>query len=429
MKLLKFTMFVTCTTIVFGISAPNAVAETPETLYSFCSQQNCTDGAYPVGGVTRGNDGALYGTTAEGGANNDGVVFALFPAGNSYTFNVVYNFCGQANCADGSLPVDAPIVDQNGNLFGVTPSGGVHQSGIVYELKPNPNRSAYTFIDLYDFCSQKSCSDGIDPVSTLTYAGADAGVPYDGLSPLYGATQQGGILNSGLVFQLTLINGQTQRQLSVVHSFCGRQNCPDGIAPNGVIADSAANLYGTTRSGGKESNGTLFQLNSADSYSETVLYNFCKHPDCSDGSKPAAPPARDKKGALFGTVASGGRGWGALYKTKPSGGAKILHSFCDAPTGCPSGREGENPNAGVVVGPHGNVYGTVQYGGANGGGGTIYEFGRSGFRVIYSFCSQLCDDGDTPGPVILGPKSTLFGTTQVNGGHDGGNVFRVKIQN
>ena len=49
--------------------------------YSFCSQTNCTDGAYPSSGLIRDAAGNLYGTTLEGGAYNYGTVFELTPAG------------------------------------------------------------------------------------------------------------------------------------------------------------------------------------------------------------------------------------------------------------------------------------------------------------------------------------------------------------
>ncbi|MFY9744438.1 MAG: choice-of-anchor tandem repeat GloVer-containing protein [Candidatus Sulfotelmatobacter sp.] len=47
------------------------------TLYTFCSQNDCTDGSDPVTGMLQGTDGILYGTTAYGGTNNDGVVYSL----------------------------------------------------------------------------------------------------------------------------------------------------------------------------------------------------------------------------------------------------------------------------------------------------------------------------------------------------------------
>ena len=39
------------------------------TLYSFCSQSGCTDGADPVAGLVQATNGDFYGTTVDGGAN------------------------------------------------------------------------------------------------------------------------------------------------------------------------------------------------------------------------------------------------------------------------------------------------------------------------------------------------------------------------
>lgn len=53
------------------------------TLYNFCAQANCADGGSPTGGLTM-NNGALYGTTGFGGSTANspagaGVAFELQP--------------------------------------------------------------------------------------------------------------------------------------------------------------------------------------------------------------------------------------------------------------------------------------------------------------------------------------------------------------
>jgi uncharacterized repeat protein (TIGR03803 family) len=49
------------------------------TLYSFCTQTNCTDGADPEVELVRGADGNFYGTTYQGGAYSEGTVFKITP--------------------------------------------------------------------------------------------------------------------------------------------------------------------------------------------------------------------------------------------------------------------------------------------------------------------------------------------------------------
>ncbi len=63
------------------------------TLHSFCSQSNpnCTDGFGPQAGLVQANDGKLYGTTANGGANNYGTIFKISPQG---ALTTLYSFAG-----------------------------------------------------------------------------------------------------------------------------------------------------------------------------------------------------------------------------------------------------------------------------------------------------------------------------------------------
>lgn len=70
----------------------------------------------------------------------------------------------------------------------------------------------------------------------------------------------------------------------------------------------------------------------------------------------------DADGALYGTTESGGTpgggaetGWGVVYKVSPTGQETVLHSF----TG---GEDGQTPDAGVVLGPSGELFGVTPFG-------------------------------------------------------------------
>lgn len=109
-----------------GVNGSGAViALDPDTgaeklLYSFCSRQNCPDGAYPEATLLDVK-GRLYSTTQWGGAHGSGsgggTVFAIDPETGAET--IVYSFCSRANCADGSLP-EAGLIEANGTLYGTT---------------------------------------------------------------------------------------------------------------------------------------------------------------------------------------------------------------------------------------------------------------------------------------------------------------------
>jgi len=101
-----------------------------QTLYSFCSKADHSDGALPYAGVVvkAGRSGVtLYGTTLSGG-NGGGVIYKL--TGGSET--VLHMFCSQENCSDGESPLYGSLLDLNGLLYGTTGLGGDNDAGVVY---------------------------------------------------------------------------------------------------------------------------------------------------------------------------------------------------------------------------------------------------------------------------------------------------------
>ena len=168
------------------------------TLYSFCSQANCTDG-YGPSAVVQASNGVFYGVTNQGGANclnglpsGCGTVFKITPKG---VLKTLYSFCSQTNCSDGSNP-NGLIQATDGNLYGTTSTGGLSGNwGTIFEIT-----SAGTFITLHQFCSQTNCEDGAGPQSGLTQA-------TDG--NFYGTTGEGGsncigAAGCGSVFSLSI---------------------------------------------------------------------------------------------------------------------------------------------------------------------------------------------------------------------------------
>jgi uncharacterized repeat protein (TIGR03803 family) len=100
------------------------------TLYNFCSQSGCTDGEEPFAGLVQATNGDLYGTTSAGGAHSGGTVFKITPSG---TLTTLYNFCSQSGCKDGAYPVAGLVQATNGDLYG-TAGGGAYGLGAVFSL-------------------------------------------------------------------------------------------------------------------------------------------------------------------------------------------------------------------------------------------------------------------------------------------------------
>ena len=74
-----------------------------------------------------GLDGNLYGTTAQGGDNNNGTVFQVTPSG---TLTTLYSFSGTSG--DGATPHSALVQGSDQNFYGTTESGGTYNEGSAY---------------------------------------------------------------------------------------------------------------------------------------------------------------------------------------------------------------------------------------------------------------------------------------------------------
>ena len=140
-----------------------------------------SDGGYPGGGLALGANGQLFGVAEYGGAS--GLVFELAQSNGTWTETVLYNFPGFSG--DGTNPASTPILDTNGNLYGLTANGGTAGGGIVFKLAPPSGSGAWTETVLYNFPS----GQGGPPV-----------VLHNGL--LYGTAATGGS-GLGSVFTLT----------------------------------------------------------------------------------------------------------------------------------------------------------------------------------------------------------------------------------
>lgn len=276
---------------------------------------------------------------------------------------------------------------------------------------------AQTLTTLYNFTGG---SDGADPAAGLTM---------DAAGNLYGTAALGGntggspcdVDGCGIVFKLE--HKGSGRFLVPLYAFSG----PDGYVPQArVTFGPDRNLYGTTTYGGQSNAGVVFRLQPPGTacktalcpWTETVLYSFSGG---SDGANPTSGDlAFDRAGNIYGTTPYGGDPickCGVVYKLSPSNGGwtdTVLHTFHE------QNGEGQEPYAGVVFDPVGNLYGTTFAGGVGGGAGrgygagTIYELSPSGGswseNVLYSFTQEK--DGNEPyGGLIFDSSGNLYGVT------------------
>ena len=340
-----------------------------------------------------------------------GLALGANPAAEAQTFTVLYSFAGYPT--DGAGPEAGLLMDASGNLFGTTTFGGnvnltycddagYTGCGTVFELGANGVETV-----LHNFSGAHG--DGASPVANLIM---------DAKGNLYGTTLAGGIGCAGETFEgcgvvFRLSNGKE----TILHHFTGGS---DGKWPMaGVIADPRGALYGTTYLGGKLGVGAVFKLTGK---KETVLHSFTGG---RRGEQPAAGLLMDAKGSLFGTTTGGGdincdypAPCGIVFKlagTKET----VLHAFRGSP-------DGNDPVAGLVMDPAGNLYGTTVDGGTQGNLGTVFEVTQAGKEsVLYRFKRE--QDGFSPAGVVRDAEGNLYGTTGGGGLYGAGVAYEITV--
>lgn len=332
------------------------------TIYSFCSQPNCTDGAGPTGGLLLGTDGNFYGTTSLGGASNRGTVFQITPSG---ALTTLHSF----DQTDGALPCVTLIQANSGDFYGLTPNGGTNGAGTIFKIT-----AAGALTTLYDFTG-------------LFGAYLCASLLQAANGNFYGTISDDS-LGNGSIFELTLAG-----TFSTVHTF----NSTDGANPqDGLVQTADGSFYGTTARGGANGVGTVFKL--APDGTLTTLYSFGSLPS-PNGSYPYAPLVYASNGKFYGTATIGGGPGhiGAIFEITSNGKLTKLYSFTST--------DGQ-PYYGLLQGTDGAFYGTAVHGGV--GGGIVYKLSAG----LPPFLKPVPPSGAVGSAVmILG--TNLTGTTSV----------------
>jgi uncharacterized repeat protein (TIGR03803 family) len=263
----------------------------------------------------------------------------------------------------------------------------------------------------------------------LTYAAAQSGVPYDGVSPLYGTTTNGGVHFGGVAYSLT-VGRKGNWSEKVLYAFCaeGAKDCTDGGGPIGqLVVDPAGSLYGAATFGGAAGTGDVFRLSpqlGEKRWTEAVLHSFCSAPDCADGLQSESGLVRDASGSFFGTSPSGSSNHqGVFFKIDPQGAYSVVHDFC-ARRDCKDGA-GPLNFGGLAIDSVGNFYGTSQ--GGSGSNGTVFRFNGSAMKVLHRMCTgSTFPAGQQPyAGLVQDSSGRWFGTTYFGGIYGAGVVFEI----
>lgn len=228
--------------------------------------------------------------------------------------------------------------------------------------------------------------------------------------------------------------GQT---FTVLHDFT---NGADGGEPwAGLSMDRAGNFYGTASTGGYTGGncsnlnphgcGTVFKLSHKNSgWVFTPIYTFTGP----DGANPQARVIIGPDGTLYGTTTNGGDyNEGVVFNLKPP--ATICKSAL-----CPwietvlysfqGSTDGKWPAyADLVFDTAGNIYGTTPYGGQD-NRGTVYKLTRTsgGWTATSIYLFQGYYDGASPfGGVVFDQAGNMWGTASEGGPYRNGTIYEL----
>jgi len=344
------------------------------------------NGANPTAALISDSAGNLYGTTSSGGAYGKGAVYEIAAGTNALT--TLYSFSGN----DGQTPYASLTRDSAGNLYGTTYGGGAYGQGTVYKLAAGSS----TLTTLYSF----NGTDGKNPRANLLA---------DSSGNLYGTTEFGGASDLGTAFRLAA----GTNSLTTLASFSGA----NGTNPwGGLVADTAGNLYGTTRYGGSGDYGTVFEI-AAGTNALTTLASF----NNANGAYPLSGLSSDAAGNLFGTTAGGGEFlYGTTFKV-----AIDTHSLSTVVNFSNFG--GFWPYSGVIADNAGNLFGTTHN--ALGTAGSVFSINTNDafptWNPLHIFGGGGLD-GEFPwGGLFADAAGNLYGTTYQGGANGFGTVFKL----
>jgi uncharacterized repeat protein (TIGR03803 family) len=382
---------VTSSNALLTVISNNAPGVVLQTLFSFA------DGN--PSGLVLGPDGAIYGVTANGGPNLAGT---LFRVSDTAAPAILHTFTGGA---DGANPSGRLVIGADGNIYGVTTSGGASGGwGTVFRASLEG-----TITTLHSFSS----TDGAQPFGGLVqYTNGD----------FYGTTSFGGTYGFGTIFQVT-----TNGLFSSLYSFGGVSG--DGTAPlAGLTPGPGGAFYGTTSDGGAYQCGEIFKLGANGAPSVVFSFGGANGYDIMD-----LTPGPD--GTLYGVSIYGGP-------------AFSVESVDGTPTGFPGdglvfsletngvlntisfdGHNGANPKAALVLGPDGNFYGTTSHG-DDAGYGTVFQFHFTptpGGSTLFVF--NGANGANPESALVLGTNGDFYGTTFYGGANGQGTIFRLILGN
>ncbi len=358
------------------------------------------DGDVANGRLVQGSDGYIYGTTEDGGDPSAGY-YSYY--GNGTLFKINTNgggyqvfFFPTADATYGAQPFGGLRFGADGYLYGATSGGGTSGQGTLFKIS--------TSLETPIVIHQLTGADGLSPRAAL--------IPNSDGTIFYGSAYEGGSNGFGTAFQVAYDGSG----FSVLHEFVSPTG-GDGLDPEAPVSIYGNVLYGTTTSGAAGGRGAVFSMN-LDGSGYQFLHSFSNGPG--DGQYPLGSLLKAADGYLYGTTEEGGEfGYGTIFKVSTNGNFySVLWNFANSPN------DGAYPQAGLVQGVDGSLYGTTSEGGTN-YSGTVFSISTNGSEtILHNFSGRL--DGQSPYASLLQDRyGILYGTTEDGGTNGYGTIFSL----
>jgi uncharacterized repeat protein (TIGR03803 family) len=233
------------------------------------------------------------------------------------------------------------------------------------------------------------------------------GLVMDSAGDLFSTAEFGGANDDGVVYELAAGS-------STIQDLVTFNNSNGGLPESGLVMDSAGDLFGTTADGGSDGSGTVFEISASGAFSTLADFSTTNLDD------PVGKLAIDSSGNLFGVVDSGGAdGEGAVWELAAgSGTITTVASFTSNVDVFFSG----------VADVGGNLFGTSASS-DSGEGGSIFEVaaGSGTVTTLYTFGTTSGSASDPLGGLTADAAGNLYGTTAEGGANDEGSIFELPV--
>ena len=284
----------------------------------------------------------------------------------------------------------------DGRLYGTAEEGGERDKGTVFRVTTGGKVKV-----LLSFIRGKTGER--EPTSGLI--AGPGGV-------FYGTTPVGGDLggSAGSLYQVS-----PSGQKTVLHFFAGGAN--DASVPRSrPLLASDGNFYGTSLGGGELDEGVVYRMTPAGEV--TVMHSFAGGPG--DGAWPWGEVTEASDGNFYGTTYRGGKkGFGTVFRMTPDGPLTVLHHFGVTPA------DGIYPDAGLVQGSDGHLYGITGWSDYDSGGrGSLFRISLAGeYTLLHTFGGS--DGSDPEAGLVRASNGNFYGSTYGGGAHGCGVLFRL----